>query len=197
MTIEKMSYEEQQLVETNMNIVYWVIKDHIIVNEGISGLGYSDLFQEGCLALIKAARTHDAEKSLFQTYAKVVVKNRLIAHCKYVCNRTRRELLCSTWNGGAEKEEDDDSLSLLERQTDPADTALLVDGMRIIELLESFLPEYTGVAKKGIEAIILKMRGYNGADIADIYGVDQFNVGAWISRAKSKLLANERFVSLL
>ena len=45
----------------------------------------------------------------------------------------------------------------------------------------------------GIEALELKVKGFSGAEIAELWGVEQNHVGAWISRAKSKLLKNEQF----
>ena len=46
---------------------------------------------------------------------------------------------------------------------------------------------YTGIARRGVEAIELKLRGYDSSEIAEIYGTTINNVNAWISRARSKL----------
>jgi len=46
---------------------------------------------------------------------------------------------------------------------------------------------YNGVARLGIEAMELKIKGYSGTDIAKLYGVAPKHVGAWISRATAKL----------
>ena len=54
--------------------------------------------------------------------------------------------------------------------------------------------EYSGTARLGIEAIELKLKGYSGKEIADMYGVKPNLVGAWISRAKQKLRKNQVFV---
>ena len=40
--------QQQELVAQNLPVVHWVICDYIHVNPTICGLGYSDLFQEGC-----------------------------------------------------------------------------------------------------------------------------------------------------
>ena len=48
--------------------------------------------------------------------------------------------------------------------------------------------KYSGVARKeGVEAIELKMKGYETTEIAKLYGASLDNVNAWISRARSKL----------
>ena len=49
--------EQQVLVINHMNVVEGVVKYSINVNENICGLGYDDLFQEGCLWLCRAAVT--------------------------------------------------------------------------------------------------------------------------------------------
>ena len=46
---------------------------------------------------------------------------------------------------------------------------------------------YTGIARRGIEAIELKLQGYDSSEIAELYGTTINNVNAWISRARSKL----------
>ena len=78
---------QQKLVAQNLPVVHWVICDYIHVNPTICGLEYSDLFQEGCLWLCKAAATYkDDGRAQFSTYAKTVVKNGLLSYCRKVCN---------------------------------------------------------------------------------------------------------------
>ena len=50
--------QQQELVAQNLPVVHWVICDYIHVNPTICGLEYSDLFQEGCVWLCKAAATY-------------------------------------------------------------------------------------------------------------------------------------------
>ena len=72
---------QQELVAQNLPVVHWVICDYIHVNPTICGLEYSDLFQEGCLWLCKAAATYkDDGRAQFSTYAKTVVKNGLLSY---------------------------------------------------------------------------------------------------------------------
>ena len=42
------------------------------------------------------------------------------------------------------------------------------------------------VAKLGVEALELKIKGYSGADIARLYHTKPNHVGAWIARAAEK-----------
>ena len=54
--------QQQELVAQNLLVVHWVICDYIHVNPTICGLEYSDLFQEGCVWLCKAAATYESAK---------------------------------------------------------------------------------------------------------------------------------------
>ena len=54
--------------------------------------------------------------------------------------------------------------------------------------------EYSGITRKGINAIELKAKGLSGSDIAKIYNVKPNVIGAWISRAVHKLKNNEIFM---
>ena len=47
--------------------------------------------------------------------------------------------------------------------------------------------QYSGTAALGIEAIMWKVKGLTGSEIADKYNVTPNLVGAWISRAVKKL----------
>ena len=54
-------------------------------------------------------------------------------------------------------------------------------------MLEYGKRTYNGVARLGVEALELKIAGYSGTDIAELYGVKPNHVGAWIARAAQKL----------
>jgi len=47
--------------------------------------------------------------------------------------------------------------------------------------------KYNGVARKSVEAIELKLKGYESTEIAEHYDTSVNNVNAWLSRARSKL----------
>ncbi len=42
---------QRALVEANLSAVNWTIRRCIVVNENVCGMGYEDLYQEGCRAL--------------------------------------------------------------------------------------------------------------------------------------------------
>ena len=79
-----LSQEQQALVEPNLAVIDKVISRYIHVNEGVCGLGRDDLYQEGAVALCKAASTYDGRSASFDTYAAAVIRNHLLNHCKAV-----------------------------------------------------------------------------------------------------------------
>ena len=54
-----------------------------------------------------------------------------------------------------------------------------------------------GVARKGVEAIELKLKGYEATEIAKHYDTSVNNVNAWISRARSKLRNEPALLEIL
>lgn len=55
---------------------------------------------------------------------------------------------------------------------------------------------YRGVAKLGVDALVLKTKGFDCKDIAALYHTSSNNVGAWISRAAKKLRSDPDFWTL-
>jgi RNA polymerase sigma factor (sigma-70 family) len=183
---------QRKLVAGHTGVVRWAIYDHITVCENIYGLGYDDLFQEGCLWLCKAASTYDGETARFITYAQVVVKNGLLSYCKQMYGKRKNMVVIDDLRQKADGDENDPSSYTARDAYD----SLLSDSA-VFSLLESVKSEYSGITRLGIEALELKVKGYTGADIARMWGVGQNHVGAWISRAKTKLRQNGRFMAEL
>lgn len=183
--------DQRNLAATHIDIVKWVIYGYIEVNENIYGFGYDDLFQEGCIWLCKAAATYDSKTSQFKTYATTVVKNGLIAYCRRMCKKQKN--IINLYDIPLDSDEDDGE-TYADRFASNDEYDSLISHLDAIELLESVKSEYDGVALLGIEALELKVLGYSGADIARLWGVRQNHVGAWITRAKRKLMQNEKFM---
>ena len=63
----------------------------------------------------------------------------------------------------------------------------LLGQMDTADLLADCKRRYSGVARLGVEALELKVKGLSGADIARLYDAKPNQVGAWVSRAKAKM----------
>ena len=182
--------QQQELVAQNLLVVHWVICDYIHVNPTICGLEYSDLFQEGCVWLCKAAATYEDDgRAQFATYAKTVVKNGLLSYCRTICNRGKmfsRLIIGEHGELAADGE-------ALEPQSDAFDAQVSL--IETLSLLETSKQDYDGVARLGIEALALKLQGMRVTDIAELYQVPPSHVGAWISRSVAKLRSDPRFLA--
>lgn len=172
---------QQLMVEQNLSVVRRTIRRSIDTNESVCGMGYEDLYQEGCIALCHAAATYNAwAGAQFSTYAETVIRNYLLDHCRTLRAKRRNAQVISL------DERREDAMSM-EHLASYDDTERQMDRLYLAHLLEHGRRTFRGVAKLGIEAMELKVKGYSGADIAALYGVDQRQIGAWISRAAKKL----------
>lgn len=179
-----LSTQQQTLVEENLLVIDKVISRYIHVNETICGLGRDDLYQEGAMALCKAASTYqEGSSARFTTYATTVVRNHLLNHCKAVCAE-QRHLPSVSLN--ADAPEDDRPPPIAEPFVHDG-TDVLIGELDTASLLAACKRRYTGIARLGVEALELKIRGLDGADIAQLYHTTPNNVGAWISRAAKKI----------
>ena len=183
----KLTLAQQALVEDNLPAVTWVIRDHITVNEHIPGMGWDDLFGEGCFWLCRAAQSYDPAQAQFSTYAKKVVHNGLISYCRSLNVRERHTARLSV-------DENGDLLDRLAFSDAPHDFEAQITEKEVLELLHSAAKEYSGIARLGIEALELKVKGMSITEIAKLYDVPPSHVGAWISRSAQKLRRDERFL---
>ena len=178
-----LTHEQQILVEDNLSVIDKAISLFINPNEDVYGLGRSDLYQEGAVALCKAAATYDGKSAQFETYATTVLRNHLYNCCKSA--NTRQRKLASVSLDIDFSDEDQPAPYPEPSVSDGIDE--LLGQMDTADLLADCKRRYSGVAKLGVEALELKVKGLNGTDIARLYNVKPNQVGAWISRAAQKI----------
>ena len=63
--VKRLTADQQRLVEENLTIVERVLRFDISANPCVAGLGYEDLYQEGCVWLCNAALTFDPARGSF------------------------------------------------------------------------------------------------------------------------------------
>lgn len=187
--IEALNDEQRKLVESNLNVVFYAIHKFIIVNENIYGFEYDDLYQEGCIWLCKAAISFRQERKVkFESYAEKVVANGLRTYCRLMCAKQKR--ICSV----PLYSETDSEQFALDQIPFEDNLESLFSTQDALLLLHRMKQQYSGTVRLGIEAIEWKIKGYTCAEIARMYEVKPNLVGAWISRAASKLRQNEIFM---
>lgn len=174
---------QQALVEQNTALIHWTIQKYIDSKESICGLEYDDLYQEGALALCYAAITYQPGCAQFNSFAITVIRNHLLDYCRRIAVRLRN---APTYTLDMPPNEERWN-PIREANIGCDDSEQWLSTIYMSQLLEHGKRNYRGVAKLGIEAMELKIRGYNGADIARLYHTKPNHVGAWISRAVEKL----------
>lgn len=171
--------ERQRLVEDHLPMVRWVVRTYFTYNENTIGLEFDDLCQEGAIALCNAAATYKAGKNAFSTYAVRVIRNHLISYCRGIAKDMRNLPAVDL-----EEQEQDERVS----QNSGEFESERISGICASEILNRRKAVYQGAAKRGIEALELKvMQGYGVTDIAKLYGAKPNLVGAWISKATKQL----------
>lgn len=178
-----MNEQERKLVEEHLYLVKNIVLATMSINESVQGLGYDDLFQTGCEALCHAALHYKADRgAAFATFADVVIKNKLLSHCRKITRLQTTMLYLDAPSpeypeltlGDTLPEKNDHTLSDFET----------------LYLLTQAGEHYHGVTQKGMNALKLKCRGHTNVEIARYYGVKPNHVAAWLSRAVSKLRAD-------
>ena len=71
--IKRLTTAQQRLVEENLAVVERVLRFDVRAAPCIAGLGYEDLYQEGCVWLCNAALTFAPARGSFASYARRVV----------------------------------------------------------------------------------------------------------------------------
>ena len=82
--VKRLTADQQRLAEENLTIVERVLRFDINANPCVAGLGYEDLYQEGCVWLCNAALTFDPARGSFASYARQVVQNGLVSYGKTI-----------------------------------------------------------------------------------------------------------------
>ena len=165
----KLTAEQQRKAEENMGLVGKVIADKV---HGTYFGSYTqeDLFQIGCIGLCKAAATDKG--GCFSTYAYRLIWNEI---CTALISATRKA-------SGEQPVE----LPILEIQ---GATGEFTSALELEDLLERGESTAKGVAKKGIQALQLQLKGYSTREIGTYLGAPDNYVTAWEAKARKYLRA--------
>lgn len=182
-----MTEYQNALVIDNLDLVNWVIRTRIsIPNRPL--LTYDDFYAIGCEAICRAAVRYKPEAGEFAPFACRYIYNAIIDHCRAMNYRLQRTVDADSEEGSALL---DNLVSTI------VDFNAAVTDDAAMAALQACKEDYQGVARKGVEAIELKLRGYESSEIAELYGTTINNVNAWISRARSKLRTDPRILESL
>lgn len=178
--------QERHLAEQHLYLVDKIIRHHITINESIQGLGYDDLYQVGCEALCHAAQSYKPESiATFPTFAKVVIRNHIISHCRKVVRiQDSLEYMDAPL-------ESDDSFTLAD--TLSGDDHNAFSDLETCMIFDEALSRYHGICRKGLYALHLRHQGHSNVEIANYFGTKPNHIAAWITKAVNKLRADSCF----
>lgn len=180
---ERLNEEQRRLVEEHLNVIDQVIRKCIGINHQICGMEYDDIYQVGAIGLCKAAVSYQQyQRATFTTYAFHVVRNTIFDYLRSLSVKQAafRRLLLEA----AGEMEQQQTREMLENDLYEKD---------VLQALGETKERYRGTARKGIEAIEMKMQGYSGKDIAAMYCVNANYITACISRARKYLQKDDAF----
>lgn len=184
-----LTYEQQILVEQNVDLVKRVIARYIKTNESVYGLGYDDLYQEGTAALCRAAATYAEGRAKFTTYATTIVKNHLIDCCRAANNGTKHRCNLPI---GYDCTDNESTYTVPEPAVED-ETDRMISQIDAAALLAQYKMAYKGAVRLGIEALELTVKDFDKEDIAKLYHVTPSTIESRISRAKKALRQNPAF----
>jgi RNA polymerase sigma factor (sigma-70 family) len=165
--------EQQVLVENNMGLVGKVIKENVHNINNIGLFTYHDIYQIGCLGLIKAARGYKPGESKFSTYAYIAIRNKIYNALDYATVRRNGEVVTGI----------EDVIRLVTTYDEYSYNKTSLDS-----LLEAARNRATGVTAKGIDAIRLLSDGFTNREVGELMGGVSANyITAWVSKARAFL----------
>ena len=165
-----MTQEQRKIVEDNMGLVGKVIKDKVRQLGQPGTPSYDDLFQTGCMGLIKAAMTDKG--GTFSTYAYRLIWNEI---CDELIRNTRLVL----------NEQSADTIEILTKSSEQFPDPLETHDLR--HILQQAKAQARGGVARGIECLELTAQGYSSKEISELIGADPGTVRMWMTRARKYL----------
>ena len=155
---------QDALVLENLDLVNWVIRTRIsIPNRPL--LTYDDFYAIGCEAICRAALKYQPDMGAFAPFACRYIYNAIVDHCRAMNYRLERSVEIS----------EDENASLLDMLTcTSVDFDETVTDATAMSALAACKEKYNGVARKGVEAIELKLKGYNHVFLPQINRAEEF-----------------------
>ena len=153
-----------------MGLVGKVIKDKVRQLGQPGTPSYDDLFQTGCMGLIKAAMTDKG--GTFSTYAYRLIWNEI---CDELIRYTRLVL----------NEQSADTIEILTKSSEQLPDPLEIHDLR--HILRQAKEQARGGAARGIECLELTAKGYSSKEISELIGADPGTVRMWMTRARKYL----------
>lgn len=168
-----------KLVENNLGLVHHALKNIYIDPQW--GADYEDLFQIGCIGLLKASKDFDERKGYrFSTLAHLYI---------------RREIYSFTKSQSRIKRGNGKSIVSIDLEVDEAERStlgeLIASDTNVLDEVEArFL--YRKLLQKDKRKIVpLLIEGYSTSEIAKKFGVTRVTVNNWRNKLRDEIAMSE------
>lgn len=170
-----------KIVEDNLNLVYHIAKKYLLNTEN----SYQELFQIGCIGLIRAADTFNTDKGIkFSTYAATCIHNQI----RMSLRTERKRIQTYSLDAIVVDNGEDTPLTIQDLVPDPRNLFESIDNSDLYEQLHEAVGELTDRQQIIIRARYLKDCPMKQKELCKILGLSQ----AQISRIERKALLKLR-----
>ena len=166
------------LIESNVKFVGFVI--HKRMSWCLQHASAEDLFQIGCIGLIKAARTFIEGKNSFTSYAVICIQNELRMHIRYLKRRDLEIANCTLINSDA-VDNDDPYAYMMNSLIDTS-----VDFENVLAEQESINMFLTTLDDMTRDILSRRMAGHTQKQISQDMHISQSYISRLINRAFAK-----------
>lgn len=142
---------------------------------GLCGSERDDLIQEGYIALYKAARTYDSSKALFNTYATLCIKRRMINWIEKNVNPSLSSMSISDL--------DDNDLARMGMIQENFEDTLIAKN----EFHELLAKAKSILSEKEFTVFSLYIKGYTNSEICEKIGITKKSCDNSLFRLRTKL----------
>ncbi len=185
---------ERRLIEDNMYVVGYVVRK--LMNKfNIPREEYEDYCQSGYLILCSKVHKYDGSVE-FKTFADKVLRNGFIDLYRTKHDIDSISLEASLYD---DNEKESELMNFICTDCD-------MESEAVFNVTRDILKKYIRKLKrecrantvvKGFEALELRMQGYTGKEIADMFNVPDNSLRSWMSKAKKILIADDVIKKLL
>ena len=174
----KLNEEQKQLVEDNINLIYYTIK---LVNGNVHDI---DLIEIGYIELCNAALSYNNQKGTFANFAVANIKNKFIMEFKSNCTDKRKaNHNYLSLNVPYNENNDGDYIDILPDKRNNIEE--FIDVCSLNHVYNRLLKRYKN-DKRALDIFNLLSQEYNQTEIAKILGVNVSAINEKIRKIRTQ-----------
>ncbi len=176
----------RELIENNIGLVGHVVNSFSPRNK----LEDEDFYGQGCLGLVKAARTFNPENGVqFASYAVICIKNEIRLFLRTRRRYERRICLLDNKLPGQQDQQKEDRFSYLDCIADDCSVEDEIERLHEIQYLRKVLETLPELE----QTIVKKKYGFNGEPLTETQISEELGISqGWVSRLKTRAIKNIR-----